>query len=163
MVIPKGIPISSVLAYLLPIDWAPQSDLLLIPTLVNSFFLPAKDPGSPECLNQIYTNDAGKTPMELFEDERYKLPVFSNLPIHLVWGNDDPITPTEGGLANYYISMAQEYAAASKTNTDDDNDDNDTIPKVSLEFVTAGHIPFDEAPKVCHSSMHQWLNKLFQN
>ena len=104
--------------------------------LVDSFYLPAKESGSVEALNQIYTNDAGKTPMQLQQDHADLL---NKLPIHLVWGDNDQVTPLAGPVGQFYLDLM-----------------NDPDIPVSLSTVKAGHIPFDEVPE-CNSFMVQWL------
>jgi len=107
--------------------------------LVESFYLPAKDEGSVEALNQIYTNDAGKTPMELHEDY---VDFLSSLPIHLVWGDEDQVTPLEGSVGQFYLNLS-----------------GDPNVRVSFTKIKAGHIPFDEVPE-CNDAMVQWLNNV---
>ena len=107
--------------------------------LVESFYLPAKEAGSVEALNQIYTNDAGKTPMQFQQDHADLL---NKLPIHLVWGEKDQVTPLAGPVGQFYVDLA-----------------NDPNVPVSLSTVPAGHIPFDEIPE-CNSYMVQWLQTM---
>mmetsp|Transcript_27876 Transcript_27876/g.67819 ORF Transcript_27876/g.67819 Transcript_27876/m.67819 type:complete len:401 (+) Transcript_27876:48-1250(+) len=109
--------------------------------LVESFYLPAKDSGSVEALNQIYTNDPGKTPMEFHEE----YDALSELPIKLIWGDSDAVTPIAGSVGQFYTALAKE---------EDSN--------VSLEMVNAGHIPFDEIPE-CNEYFVQWLDELSEN
>jgi pimeloyl-ACP methyl ester carboxylesterase len=105
--------------------------------LVDSFYLPAKDAGSVEALNQIYTNDAGKTPMQLQQDYADLL---NTTPIHLVWGRDDQVTPLGGPVGQFYLELVKDPS----------------IP-VSFNAVDAGHVPFDEVPE-CNSFMIRWLD-----
>eukprot|EP00977_Amphora_coffeiformis_P001658 scaffold310_cov168-Amphora_coffeaeformis.AAC.53 len=105
--------------------------------LVDSFYIPAKDEGSVQALNQIYTNDAGATPMELHE--RYPQ-LGSNIPIHVIWGDQDGVTPLQGPVGQFYANLAE---------SDDAN--------VSMNVIRAGHVPFDEIPE-CNQSMVQWLD-----
>ena len=106
--------------------------------LVDSFYLPAKDEGSVEALSQIYTNDPGATPMDLHR----KYDLLQTLPIHLIWGDDDAVTPLAGGVGQYYTNMAVERE------------------NVSFQVVSSGHIPFDDNPHDSHRSMLQWLDTL---
>ena len=125
--------------------------------LVDSFYLPAKDRGSVEALSQIYTNEPGATPMDLHrkygttsstkrdEDEENgnkKKNILDTIPIHLIWGDDDAVTPLGGGVGQYYRNMALNRN------------------HVSFQVVSAGHIPFDDNPRDSHESMVQWLDKL---
>jgi pimeloyl-ACP methyl ester carboxylesterase len=107
-------------------------------TLVDSFYRPAKEEGSVETLNQIYTNDAGKTPMELHHD----YPLLETIPIHLVWGSEDQVTPLAGSVGQFYTDLS-----------------NNDYSKVSMKVVEAGHIPFDEIPE-CNESMVQWMDQV---
>lgn len=108
--------------------------------LVNSFFGPAQDAGSVEALSQIYTNEPGATPMDLHRNYPVLL---TKIPIHLIWGDDDAVTPIQGGVGTFYTQMASEQ----------DNN-------VSFQVVSSGHIPFDDNPVDSHNSMLQWINKL---
>lgn len=105
-------------------------------TLVESFYLPAKEEGSVEALNQIYTNDAGKTPMQLHQDHADLL---NRTPLHLVWGDVDQVTPVAGPVGQFYLDLVKDP----------------TIP-ASFSAVQAGHVPFDEIPE-CNGFMVQWL------
>jgi pimeloyl-ACP methyl ester carboxylesterase len=105
--------------------------------LVDSFYRPAKEQGSVEALNQIYTNNAGKSPMELHLEN----PRLQTLPMHLVWGTQDQVTPFEGPVGKFYKGLASDEATP-----------------VTLELLEAGHIPFDEVPE-CNESMVRWLEE----
>jgi len=111
--------------------------------LVDSFFNPAQDDGSVEALSQIYCNDPGKTPFDLHEE--YGSTVLNDLPIHLVWGDDDAVTPIEGGVGQFYINMAKE-----------------TNNNVSFKEVKSGHVPFDDNPST-NDSFIQWLDGISMN
>ena len=108
--------------------------------LVDSFYLPAQDDGAVEALSQIYCNDPGSTPMELHERHAALL---ENIPIHLVWGDADVVTPIQGGVGAYYSMLA----ASDNTN-------------ISMDVIHSGHIPFDEVPRVSNGAMLEWLNAL---
>ncbi len=116
---------------------APYPDLRVDDSLVKSFYVPAKDPGSAEALSQIYTNDAGKTPMELHDDHADFL---QTIPFHLVWGTVDNVTPISGPVGQFYMDLAKNPEGL-----------------VSLDTLKAGHIPFDEIPE-CNDFMLQWLD-----
>jgi len=109
--------------------------------LVMSFYGPAKDDGAPEALRQIYTNDPGPTPMSLHE--KYPSVLGVSTPIHAVWGDDDAVTSLEEVVGKYYGSLAE-----------------DPERRVSLDVVSAGHIPFDDNPEDSNGSMLRWLNAL---
>lgn len=107
--------------------------------LVDSFYYPAKDPGSPETLSQIYTNNPGKTPMVLYQEHIVFLQ--TQVPIHLVWGKQDGVTPLQGPVGQFFQNLSD-----------------DPTTNVSLDAIDgAGHIPFDEVP-LCNDLMVNWLN-----
>jgi len=110
--------------------------------LVESLYEPAKDPNSAQVLSQILTNEAGMTPMEVHA--KYG-PFLDDLPIHVVWGAADTVTPVDG-----IGEVGQLYSALGAA---DDN-------KVTMDLVQAGHIAFDEAPDVANGSMLGWLSSL---
>lgn len=114
---------------------APNPESRVDTSLVDSFYYPAKDAGSVEALNQIYTNDPGKTPMEFHEGNKQ----LSELPIQLIWGDSDAVTPIEGSVGQFYTALG----AQSGNNVD-------------LEMINAGHVPFDEIPD-CNEFLVQWL------
>ena len=72
-------------------------------TLVDSFYVPAKQPGSVEALNQIYTNDAGPSPME-YHDRYAQLG--TAIPMHVIWGTEDNVTPLAGPVGQLYTKLA---------------------------------------------------------
>jgi pimeloyl-ACP methyl ester carboxylesterase len=118
---------------------APDPEARVDDALVDSFYLPAQGAGSVEVLNQIYTNDPGKTPMEIHQDHETFL---QDIPIHLVWGTKDNVTPLEGPVGQFYSALAE-----------------DVNSKVSINVIESGHIPFDEIPE-CNGSMVQWLDEV---
>lgn len=105
--------------------------------LVDSFFLPAKDYGALEALSQIYCNDPGRTPVEMHRQYADNL---KNLPICLIWGDDDAVTPLQGGIGQFYTKMAQ-----NKNNN------------VSFQVVEGGHVPFDDNPDVSNNYLTNWI------
>jgi pimeloyl-ACP methyl ester carboxylesterase len=117
-------------------QFAPNPDSRVDDALVDSFYFPARDPGSVETLSQIYTNDPGKTPMEFHEDNKE----LSELPIQLIWGDSDVVTPIEGSVGQFYTALAE------------------TSSNVALQMLNCGHIPFDEIPE-CNEYLVQWLDQ----
>ena len=116
--------------------------------LVDSFINPVLNDSTEavvEVLSQIYTNDAGRTPMELQSkylsttgDETGR----SKIPIHLIWGDQDTVAPVNGDVGTYYSKLA----AASGSN-------------VSMEVINnAGHVLFDERPE-CNAGLIEWLEE----
>ena len=129
--------------------------------LVNSFLEPVtNDPTQKivEVIRQIYTNDAGKTPMELhakYYEHSSSKPVSSLssspssavLPIHLIWGDKDPVTPLDATVGQFYSKLAAESSTT------------DSKVDVSMNVINqAGHVPFDERPE-CNAGLIQWLNE----
>lgn len=109
--------------------------------LVESFYEPAKDDGAVEALSQIYTNDPGATPMDLHAKYAEFL---HKLPIHLVWGLVDIVTPIGGGVGSFYTNLA--------------NDD-DTL--VSMDQIpNCGHVPFDDCYIESNQGMLRWMENV---
>ena len=109
--------------------------------LIDSFYYPAKEKGAPEALGQIYTNDPGRSPMDLHAKYSDKA---DSLVIHLVWGDDDAVTPLAGGVGTFYLALA-----------------NDATTSVTMDVVRkTGHIPFDDNPIECNGSMLRWIKTL---
>ena len=115
--------------------------------LVNSFYEPAQQPGAVDALSQIYANEPGKTPMDLHDEYATLLQNYfadgNPLPIHLVWGNDDAITPVGGGVGTFYSQLAGDSSTA-----------------VTMDMVHAGHVPFDDNPESTNASILKWTNTL---
>lgn len=113
--------------------------------LVDSFINPVlNDPTSAvvEVLSQIYTNDAGRTPMEMHSNYS----PLNQIPIHLIWGTKDPIAPVVGDVGTFYSKIAS---------TPNSN--------VSIQLIKdAGHVPFDERPE-CNSGLIEWLSEKIEN
>ena len=78
-----------------------EEPLHVFPELLDSFYYPAKlgGDGAVEAIRQIYTNDAGLTPIEYHEKYRELL---DPLPLHLVWGLEDVVTTLAGDVGTFY-------------------------------------------------------------
>jgi len=109
--------------------------------LVDSFYNPAQDEGAVQALNQIYTNDGGDTPMQVYERHAQFLGT-ERVPIHVIWGNSDNVTPLVGPVGQFFEDLSRDSATA-----------------VSMDIIEAGHIPFDEVPE-CNESMVAWMNRV---
>lgn len=111
--------------------------------LVDSFIDPVLNDSTSavvEVLSQIYTNDAGRTPMELQTKYLSEEDNHSKIPIHLIWGDKDPIAPMSGAVGTFYSKLA------STSNSG-----------ISFQVINdAGHVPFDERPE-CNSGLIEWL------
>jgi pimeloyl-ACP methyl ester carboxylesterase len=124
--------------------------------LINSFLEPVTNDSTQkivEVIRQIYTNDAGKTPMELHAKyyEHSSKPVSSSpsavLPMHLIWGDKDQVTPLDATVGQFYSKLAAESSTT------------DSKVDVSMNVINqAGHVPFDERPE-CNAGLIQWLNE----
>lgn len=118
--------------------------------LVDSFYYPVQNSkcspfnteGAVEAIRQIYTNDAGKTPQEFHE----KYPeILDTLPLHLVWGLTDVVTPIDGDVGTFYCDrVANNRGGKSRT---------------TIDCVKSGHVPFDDNPVESHAAMMRWLEK----
>lgn len=120
--------------------------------LVKSFVEPVANDETwkvVDVIRQIYTNDGGKTPMELHE---LYPSVLNSTPIHLIWGDRDNITPLSGSVGKFYSKLASRGRADGDEK--DDSPNNNT--NVSLQVIQAGHIPFDERPE-CNHGLVEWL------
>ncbi|KAL9186192.1 hypothetical protein ACHAXT_005430 [Thalassiosira profunda] len=113
--------------------------------LVDSFYYPAKNgdvEGVVESIKQIYCNDAGKTPKEYHETYPE---ILDSLPLHLIWGLEDAVTPIQGDVGQFYCDrVANNRGGKGMT---------------SLDTLSSGHMPFDDNPEETHESMLRWLNK----
>lgn len=112
--------------------------------LVDSFYYPAKlgGDGAVEAIRQIYTNDAGMSPMELHE----KYPeILDSMPIHLVWGLEDVVTPIEGDVGKFYCDRVANNRGGKSMTT--------------IDVVKAGHLLFDDNPSDTNNAMMRWIEK----
>ena len=100
--------------------------------LVDLLYAPSCDPGAQQVFASILTAPPGPKPSEL-------LPKV-NIPLLVLWGEDDPWTPIAG--ASIYQQLAQ--------------------TKEDVNFVSipnAGHCPHDEYPDVVNQLILDWLQK----
>jgi pimeloyl-ACP methyl ester carboxylesterase len=70
------------------------------------------------------------------------------LPIHLIWGDTDGVTPLKGPVGKFYLDLANQSNGSN-------------LADVSIQVVRAGHIPFDERPE-CNEGLITWLEQLGQ-
>ncbi|KAL3823534.1 hypothetical protein ACHAXA_007212 [Cyclostephanos tholiformis] len=112
--------------------------------LVDSFYYPAKlgGEGAVEAIRQIYTNDAGLTPMEYHRKYPDKL---DSLPLHLIWGLEDSITPINGDVGLFYCDRVANNRGGNGRTT--------------IDVVKSGHMPFNDNPIETHKAMLRWLEK----
>ena len=112
--------------------------------LVDSFYYPAKfgGDGAVEAIRQIYTNDAGLTPMEITA----KYPeIMNKLPLHLIWGDADVVTPIQGDVGHFYCDRVANNRGGNGMTT--------------IDVVSGGHLLFDDNPSDTHNSLLRWINK----
>jgi pimeloyl-ACP methyl ester carboxylesterase len=112
--------------------------------LVDSFYYPAKNggEGAVEAIRQIYTNDAGLTPMEIHE--KYHM-LLDNMPLHLIWGDEDAVTPITGDVGTFYCDRVANNRGGRGLTT--------------IDVVKGGHMPFDDNPIITSQKMLSWLEK----
>ena len=113
--------------------------------LVDSFYYPAKfgGDGAIEAIRQIYCNDAGLTPMEITA----KYPeIMNKLPLHLIWGDADVVTPIEGDVGHFYCDRVANNRGGNG--------------KTTIDVVSGGHLLFDDNPSDTHNSLLRWINKI---
>lgn len=104
--------------------------------LAEGFVRPAGTPGALEVLRQIYTGDPGPTPMELFAKG---FP--SDLPLKVIWGDQDNLTPIKGDVGSFFTELAKER----KT--------------IDFEIISGGHLPHDENPQAVNKAVLSWLSR----
>lgn len=124
--------------------------------LVESFFLPAQDEGSVETLSQIYCNDPGKTPFDLHAEYGGTAPL-KDMPIHLVWGNADKVTPLEGGVGQFYLQLAK---GSASTTVEDEEEESSSSSFVSMRVLDGGHVPFDDNFVESNDELVAWLDEV---
>ena len=108
--------------------------------LVESFYLPAKQDGAVDALSQIYTNNPGKTPQQLYNENADSM---NNIPIQVVWGDKDPVAPMSGPVGQFFSGLSEE-------------------PNSNVKFETitnCGHVPFDDAPVQSNTAMMKWMDR----
>jgi pimeloyl-ACP methyl ester carboxylesterase len=113
--------------------------------LIDSFYYPAKmgGEGAVEAIRQIHTNDAGLTPMEYHQ----KYPeILDSLPLHLIWGLKDAITPIHGQVGLFYCDRVANNRGRNGRTT--------------IDVVKSGHMPFDDNPLETHGALLRWLEKI---
>jgi pimeloyl-ACP methyl ester carboxylesterase len=112
--------------------------------LVDSFYYPAKfgGDGAIDAIRQIYCNDPGLSPMELHA----KYPeILDKIPLHLLWGDSDVVTPIEGDVGKFYCDRVANNRGGKGMTT--------------IDVVHAGHLLFDDNPSDTNDALLRWLNK----
>ncbi len=99
--------------------------------------------GAVEAIRQICTNNAGLTPMEYHQ--KYQ-EILDSMPLHLIWGLDDSITPISGDVGSFYCDRVANNRSGNGRTT--------------IDVVKSGHMPFDDNPMETHE-MLRWLENKF--
>ena len=102
--------------------------------LVQSIAFPAEDPNALNVFVEILTNDAGQTP-DTFIDK-------IDMPIKLIWGDEDPFTPLSGPYGLYFQELAR------------------TKENVSMSVINAGHCPHDDNYIDANTAALDWLEDI---
>jgi pimeloyl-ACP methyl ester carboxylesterase len=112
--------------------------------LVDSFYYPAKmgGEGAVESIRQIHTNDAGLTPMEYHQKHSE---ILDSLPLHLIWGLEDVVTPIHGQVGLFYCDRVANNRGGNGRTT--------------IDVIKSGHMPFDDNPLETHDALLRWLEK----
>lgn len=112
--------------------------------LVDSFYYPAVDDveGAVEAIRQIYTNDPGMSPMEIHATHHE---ILDNIPLHLIWGSKDVVTPITGDVGTFYCDRVANNRSGKGLTT--------------MDIIESGHIPFDDNPVDTHEKLLNWLKK----
>ncbi len=100
--------------------------------LVELLYRPSCDPGAQKVFASILSAPPGPRIEELLPHVQ--------VPLLVLWGEDDPWTPVTGGRIFEQMSQSQPIEFVS-------------IPKT-------GHCPHDERPDVVNARISQWLSKL---
>ncbi|KZV33097.1 pheophytinase, chloroplastic [Dorcoceras hygrometricum] len=103
--------------------------------LVEIIRKPAEDEGALDAFISIVTGPPGPNPVQLIPN--------INLPILVLWGDRDPLTPIDGPVGRYFASLP---ARLSNVNL------------YLLEGV--GHCPHDDRPDLVHEKLLPWLANL---
>lgn len=96
---------------------------------------PALDEGALDAFVSIVTGPPGPNPVNLIP----KL----DLPILVLWGDQDPFTPIDGPVGKYFSSLPSQ------------------LPNVKLHMLEGvGHCPHDDKPDLVHEKLVPWLGNL---
>ncbi|KAH6775118.1 alpha/beta-Hydrolases superfamily protein [Perilla frutescens var. hirtella] len=103
--------------------------------LVEIIRRPALDEGALDAFVSIITGPPGPTPVQLMPQ--------INLPVLLLWGDQDPFTPIDGPVGKYFSSLPAR------------------LPTVNLFLLEGvGHCPHDDRPDLVHAKLLPWLANL---
>ncbi|CAA3015114.1 pheophytinase, chloroplastic [Olea europaea subsp. europaea] len=103
--------------------------------LVDIIKKPAEDEGALDAFVSIVTGPPGPNPMQLIPK--------INLPVLVLWGDQDPFTPIDGPVGKYFSSLPSR------------------LPNVNLFLLEGvGHCPHDDRPDLVHENLLPWLANL---
>ncbi|XP_073043631.1 uncharacterized protein [Primulina eburnea] len=103
--------------------------------LVEIFRKPAEDEGALDAFVSIVTGPPGPNPVQLMPN--------INLPILVLWGDRDPLTPIDGPVGQYFALLPAR------------------LPNVNLYLLEGvGHCPHDDRPDLVHEKLLPWLADL---
>lgn len=123
--------VSALLKNLYPTNPAAVDD-----ELAEGFVQPSQTPGALDVLRQIYTGNPGPTPMEILAGGR-----MADLPMKVIWGDQDTLTPIKGDVGSFLTELAKERSS------------------IDFEIISAGHLPHDENPEAVNKAVLAWLAK----
>ena len=107
--------------------------------LVDLIHEPATTPGALEVFVSILTGPPGPRPEKVVPDL-----IENEVPMLVLWGDQDPFTPIDGPVAQFFQSKLEP--------------EHDFVDFVVLPDV--GHCPHDDRPEEVHKALVPWLNKL---
>lgn len=103
--------------------------------LVDIIKKPAEDEGALDAFVSIVTGPPGPNPVQLIPK--------INLPVLVLWGDQDPFTPIDGPVGKYFSSLPSQ------------------LPNVNLFLLEGvGHCPHDDRPDLVHEKLLPWLANL---
>jgi len=118
--------------------------------LVNLIHAPSEEVTALDVFVSILTSDPGPRPKDLLPK------LAADLPILLLWGEEDPFTPIDGDVGTLFQELAEARdggGAAAEADV--------TTGKVSfVRIAGAGHCPHDDRPEEVHSHLLPWLRSL---
>jgi pimeloyl-ACP methyl ester carboxylesterase len=146
------------------VDPVVNDDTTNVVEVISQIYL--NDAGkTPMELHEAYLSNTAKTGSSRTKDPQSSFPFsaltknFSikeqstteqrQLPIHVIWGDKDAVTPLNGAVGRFYTRLAM-------------TDTSKSLADVSMQVIRAGHIPFDERPE-CNEGLVAWLDQLGQS
>lgn len=103
--------------------------------LVEIISEPANDEGALDAFVSIVTGPPGPSPIQLMPKIQ--------LPVLILWGDQDPFTPLDGPVGKYFSSLPSQLSNASL-----------------YVLGGVGHCPHDDEPDLVHQRLLPWLAQL---